>query len=135
MGNAEELTAGRIAAYNADKESFDWGVPVLYLRAGDGQLFAGSEDAEVREQARRGAEVDVNLRVKEVAAGGEVLGARVREMLQGKLSVTVGVSGTVYGKVVGATFDRIGGGSARVEMDIGTVGQGGNAIGVVIDSL
>ncbi|MFZ1552405.1 MAG: CHAT domain-containing protein [Anaerolineae bacterium] len=129
------VTAGRIAAYNKNKEGRDWGVPVLYLRAGDGQLFAGSEDAEVRAQARKGAEVDVNLRVKEVAAGGEVLGARVREMLQGKLSVTVGVSGTVYGKVVGATFDRIGGGSAKVEMDIGTVGQGGNAIGVVIDSL
>ena len=129
------VTAGRIAAYNVDKESWDWGVPVLYLRAGDGQLFAGAEDAEAREQARSGAEVDVSLRVKEVAAGGEVLGAKVREMLQGKLSVTVGVSGTVYGKVVGATFDRIGGGSARVEMDIVTVGQDGSAIGAVIGSL
>ena len=28
------VTAGRIAAYNADKEGRDWGVPVLYLRAG-----------------------------------------------------------------------------------------------------
>jgi hypothetical protein len=37
--------------------------------------------------------------------------------------------------VVGATFDRIGGGSARVEMDIDTVGQDGSAIGAVIGSL
>jgi hypothetical protein len=129
------VTAGRIAAYNADKEGRDWGVPVLYLRAGNGQLFAGSEKVEVREQARNGAEVSVNLRVKEVAAGGEVLGAKVREMLQGKLSVTVSVSGVVYGKVVGANFDRIGGGSAKVEMNIDTVGRGGSATGAVIGSL
>jgi hypothetical protein len=64
-----------------------------------------------------------------------VLGAKVREMLQGKLSVTVSVSGVVYGKVVGATFDRIGGGSAKVEMDIDTVGRGGSATGAVIGSL
>ena len=129
------VTAGRIAAYNADKEGRDWGVPVLYLRAGDGQIFAGADDPAVRDQARTGAEIAVDLRVREVAAGGEVLGAKVREMLQGKLSVTVGVSGTVYGKIIGATFDHIAGGSAKIDMDIDTVGQGGNATGVVIDTL
>lgn len=129
------VAAGRIAAYNADEEGRDWGVPVLYLRAGSGQLFAGAEDPVVRQEARSGAEVTVNMRARAVAAGGQVLGAKVRELLAGKLSVTVGIPGAVYGKVVGATLDRIGGGSARVEMDIDTVGQGGSATGVVIDSL
>ena len=46
------VTAGRIAAYNANKEGRDWGVPVLYLRAGDGQLFAGADDPA--ERAGRG---------------------------------------------------------------------------------
>ena len=73
------VTAGRIAAYNKDKEGRDWGVPVLYHRAGDGQLFAGADDPAVREQARSRRRF-FNVRVKEVAAGGEVLGARIRDL-------------------------------------------------------
>ena len=129
------VTAGRVAAYNADKEGRDWGVPVLYLRAADGQLFAGAADPITRQEARQGAEVDVNIRAKEVAAGGEVLGARVREMLAGKLGVNIVIDGIVYGKVVGAEFGRLGGGNANVDMNIGTVGQGGSVTGAVIDSL
>jgi hypothetical protein len=129
------VSAGRIAAYNADKTNRDWGVPVLYLRAGDGQLFAGAADEKVRAANKAAAEVDVDLRIREVAAGGEVLGAQVRKMLSGKLAVRVGIAGTVYGTVVGATIDQLGGGNANVDMDIGTVGQGGKVTGAVIDSL
>ena len=106
------MSVGRIAAYNADKEGRDWGVPVLYLRSAKGELFAGATNPAIRQKAREVAEANVNIRVKEVAAGGEVLGAKVREMLGGKLAVDIGVSGTVYGKVTGITVDTLGGGSA-----------------------
>jgi hypothetical protein len=129
------VSAGRIAAYNADKASRDWGVPVLYLRAGDGQLFAGAADEKVRAAAKAGAEVDVDLRIREVAAGGEVLGAQVGKLLSGKLAVRLRIAGTVYGTVVAATFGRVEGGKANVDMDIETVGQGGKVTGAVIDSL
>jgi CHAT domain-containing protein len=129
------VSAGRIAAYNADKASRDWGVPVLYLRAGDGQLFAGAADAKVRAAAREAAEADVSLRIREVAAGGEVLGAQVREMLSGKLSVRVVIAGTVYGKAVGTKIDQLGGGKAEVDLDIDTVGPGGKVHGMKIDTL
>ena len=129
------VSAGRIAAFNADREERDWGVPVLYLRAKDGELFAGVPDAGVRQQARENAEANVNLRLKEVAAGGEVLGAEVRQMLAGKLNVDIDVSGTVFGGVVGAKIDTLGGGSADVGMDIDTVGEGGQVTGARIDSL
>lgn len=129
------VVAGRLAAYNADKEGRDWGVPVLYLRARNGQLFEGAPDAEVRQQAKAAAEADVNIRVKEVAEGGEVLGGIVRHMLAGKLGISVEVSGTVYGRVVGFQADTFGGGSASVDMDIDTVGEGGSATGVSIDTL
>ncbi len=46
------VSAGRIAAYNADKHGRDWGVPVLYLRAADGMLFEGAPDAETRRKAK-----------------------------------------------------------------------------------
>lgn len=129
------VSAGRIAAYNADPGGRDWGVPVLYLRAADGHLFEGAPDKEVRQQARTAAEADVSVRVKEVAAGGEVLGAEVGEMLAGKLAVTVGVAGTVYGKVVGATFERLGGGETKIETRADTVGSGGSLTGAKIDKL
>ena len=129
------VCAGRIAAYNADKNGRDWGVPVLYLRAASGQLFEGAPDTETRQQAAAAAEAIVNVRVNEVAAGGEVTGAKVREMLAGKLDVGVVVSGTVYGKVVGLEIDTLGGGSADVDVKAGAVEAGGSVTGAVIDHL
>lgn len=129
------MVAGRIAAYNADPQGRDWGVPVLYLRAENGQIFGGAADEEVRQQAQETAEVDVSIRVREVAAGGEVLGAEVLKMLAGRLAVRVVVNGIVYGKVVGATFEQLGGGKTEVDMDIDKVDQGGSVTGIKIDQL
>jgi hypothetical protein len=127
------VAAGRLAAYNADKEGRDWGVPVLYLRAPNGQFFEGAPEAELRGQARAAAEADVNLRVREVAKGGEVVGGTVRHVLKGKLSIDVEVSGTVYGKVVGLQAERMDGGSATITMDLDTVGEDGSVTGLDID--
>ncbi len=129
------MSAGRIAAYNADPDGRDWGVSVLYLRAKHGHLFEGAANNNVRRQAKTGAEADINVRVKEVAAGGKVLGTKVREMIAGKLAVSVVVSGVVYGKVVGAIIEHLGGGTEKVDMDIGTVGKGSVVIGTKIDKL
>lgn len=129
------VSAGRIAAYNADKTNRDWGVPVLYLRAGDGQLFAGAADEKVRQQARESAEANVTVRLKEVQAGGEVKGADVRAMLSGKLLVQIIVSGAVFGSVVGADIGKQTGGTAKIDMDLDTVGPGGQVIGARLDEL
>ena len=129
------VSAGRIAAYNEDPEGRDWGVPVLYLRAADSRLFAGAGDQNVREQARSAAEAQVNVRAKEVAAGGEVVGAEVVRMLSGKLGVTVVVSGKVYGRVTGASFGRFGGGAAEVDVDVESVEEGGSVVGARLDEL
>jgi hypothetical protein len=129
------VSAGRIAAYNADQNGRDWGVPVLYLRAADGELFDGAADEQVRAAARTSAEAEVNVRVNEVAAGGFLIGAKVREMLSGKLRVEVTIAGTVYGKVIGVELDSLGGGSANVKMQADTVGPGGKLTGAKIDKL
>lgn len=111
----EAMAAGRIAAYNADTEGRDWGVPVLYLRPGDGRLFAGAADAVVREAARNGAEVTVSMRAASVAAGGYLTGAEVDTMRAGLLNITVNV-GDVGGTVVGADITNADGGQANVDM-------------------
>ena len=113
----------------------DWGVPVLYLRADGGQLFAGAADEKVRQQARESAEANVTVRLKEVQAGGEVKGADVRAMLSGKLLVQIIVSGAVFGSIVGADIGKQTAGTAQVDMDLDTVGAGGQVIGVRLDEL
>jgi hypothetical protein len=129
------VTAGRIGAFNKDKTGHDWGVPVLYMRAADGKLFEGAADKTARERARKTAEADVNLRIREVQAGGVVKGAQLVRMLSGRLAVNVTVSGIVLGDVVGMQAEDFEGGSANVDMDIDTVGPGGNVIGINIGSV
>lgn len=129
------VSAGRIAAYNADLSGRDWGVPVLYLRATDGRLFEGAADGEVRQTARSAAEVDVDVRVKNVAEGGLVCGADVKQMLSGKLKVRVTVSDTVYDEVVGVRINTLRNGHVSANVEAQTVGKDGRLTGVKIDNL
>lgn len=129
------VTAGRIAAYNADQAGRDWGAPVLYLRAADGLLFDGAALEVVREEARHAAQIDVTARAKEVAAGGKIIGAVVKEMLEGKLAVRVEVDGAVYGTVIGLTLGRLDAGDISVKTEASTVGKGGSLTGVTVDTL
>lgn len=127
------VQAGRIEAYNADRTGRDWGVPVLYLRA-DGALFAGSADPAVRDKARELVEASVKVRVKELAAGGLLTGAQVREFVSGKLDVNLQIDGTVYGHAVGLEAQRLTAGSVTVEASANTVAAGARLTGVKVDS-
>lgn len=131
----QAVSLGRIAVFDANKESRDWGVPVLYLRAKNGELFEGAPDPQARQQARQSAEANVNVRAQEIAAGGYLAGAEVGRMLAGKLTVNMVIGGIVYGKVVGAQIDQLGAGTVNITEDVGTVGQGGSVIGTKIDFL
>jgi uncharacterized protein YjbI with pentapeptide repeats len=74
MSLERAVTAGRLAAYNADKSGRDWGVPVLYLRARDGQLFNGLADEEARHTAGAAAETLIKQRIEIIQSdGGAVL--------------------------------------------------------------
>ena len=135
MSVERALCAGRIAAYNADKEGRDWGNPVLYLRAPDGQLFEGAANVVTREEAYRGAEAIITVMAKNVEAGGEVVGTEVGLMLSGKLKTKVEISGTVYGNVLGGDFDQLSGGDVDIDVNVGTVANGGKVVGAHINVL
>jgi len=129
------VSAGRIAVYNADKTGRDWGVPVLYLRAADGQLFGGAADPQARERAKQAVEADVKVRASAVKSGGVLVGAKVHRMLNGTLAVGVSVAGAVLGEVVGGDFARLDGGFANIQVDVGEVGRGGSLVGAKIGTL
>ena len=128
------VAAGRIAAYNADKDGRDWGVPVLYMRDADGQLFGGAADAGVREQAAVRAKVVIEQRLSEVAAGAVLIGAAVKQITSGMLSVTQTL-GVVAGDVTGAKIGVISGGEAKIETNVDKLESGGSVTGATIDNL
>jgi len=128
------VAAGRIAAYNADKDGRDWGVPVLYMRDADGVLFGGAADAGVRDQAAARAKVVIEQHVTEVAAGAVLIGASVKQITSGILSVTQTL-GTVAGDVTGAKIGTMGGGEAKIETNVDKLESGGNVTGATIDNL
>jgi len=126
------VAAGRIAIYNTDKNARDWGVPVLYLRAGDGCLFEGAADAAVRERSKQAAEADVSVRVSTVQAGGILTGLVAQKMLEGKLAVNVSVGEVVLGEVIGVKLAEIEGGKLDVHLDVREVGAGGKVVGAEV---
>ncbi len=130
----EAVAVGRIAIYNENKYGRDWGAPVLYLRQGDGRLFAGASDPATRDQARADAEVIARLRVREVAQGGYACGAEIGTMRSGKAMVTA-VIDTVRGTVIGARIGKMGGGQVKVEENVDVVGPGGTLVGAQIGNL
>jgi hypothetical protein len=129
------MAAGRIAIYNQDPDGWAWGVPVLYLRTAEGQLFAGAADPLTRETHRSGAEALVRVRAGEVAAGGDILGVQVRELTAGSVDVQISVTGTVYGTVTGGEIEQAQGGSVQVEIEADRVGESGKITGLTIDTI
>ena len=128
------VAAGRIAAYTADKEGRDWGVPVLYMRDADGQLFGGASDTGVRDQAAAQAKVAIEQHVNEVAAGAVLTGAAIKQITSGILSVTQTL-GVVAGEVTGAKIGTMSGGEAKIETNVDKLESGGNVTGATIDNL
>jgi len=126
------MHAGRVAVFNADPDDRDWGVPVMYLRAPDGELFTGASDERVRAAARARAEAQVSVRTKQVGRGGIVTGAVLHTALAKALSVSVFVDGKVFGKVTGVEVHD-GGGTRGLDVtvDVGDVGDGASVTGAV----
>jgi hypothetical protein len=102
----EAVFAGRQAVFNRTRgEEQEWGVPVLYLRAGDGVLFPAPPAGEMGGGSAR---VDVQLKLATVR--GEVIGADIGTVLEGRISVNQ-VIDTVEsgGRVMGVKIGTLGG--------------------------
>jgi hypothetical protein len=125
------MQAGRRAIFMKDPNDRDWGVPVLYLRAKSGQLFAGAEDEAVRTAARREVETKVFVDLEDVEEGGFAIGADLQKKLAGKLSVQVEIAKDVAGEAIGAR--TTGQESAEVHASARTIKKGGSFTGLVVE--
>jgi hypothetical protein len=57
------VAEGRLAIYGLDPTSFEWAVPVLFLRVADGQLFAREQEQEAAPSARRAAQPEDRIHI------------------------------------------------------------------------
>lgn len=130
----EAVSIGRIAAYNADPYGRDWGVPVLYLRPGAGQLFTGASDTNVREQARAAARVNVNMRANSIAKGGFLKGAKVRLLRANRLNIEIAI-GEMRGSALGAELGTVQGGQADINVSVDKIKGAGQVTGAEIDEI
>jgi hypothetical protein len=101
--------AGRIAMHAAEPEGREWGAAVLYMRAEHGQLFGGSDQPEVREQAAKVINAALEVRA------GLVAGSSLVVMKVGKISA-----------------DRV---TLNLSVEAPTIGDGTTITGVVVDEI
>jgi len=118
------ITAGRLAAYNADPSGRDWGVAVLYMRAHDGQIFSGVANTALRDQARAATEHTISQWHTIVTNGGSAVIGDIRSQGNTNIGNTTVGSDLVQGdKVEG---DKVGGD----RLSVGNItGSSGIAIG------
>lgn len=97
MSIERAVTAGRLAIYNADPASRDWGVPALYMRASHGQILAGVADPQTRAGAAQAAEAMISRArqsITQIQTGGINFGVnttigRMGDAIDGDKVVTV----------------------------------------------
>lgn len=102
----EAVAAGRLAMLGESNErEFEWGVPVLYMRAGDGRLFR----REREHVAGTGEQILARIRqiVKNVKQDGMLIGIKAK-FVNGSFSVEQIVEGDVEGPVYGVVTETLG---------------------------
>lgn len=110
------VVAGRIAAYNADPQGRDWGVPVLYLHSADGVLFAGADAQGTPNAAAEAARATLNIRVGQLNAGGQIIGAKAT-ITKGSLASSIHV-GTATDSRISAGEITMTGGMATLDVRV-----------------
>jgi hypothetical protein len=117
----EAMSAGRLAMYGVTSAQLDqpgfleWGVPVLYSRLSDGQLFPERmERAGATAQALRNT---IQQTVDSIARTGRVVGIRVKG--SGEPFEVIQKATTVEGEMLGAEMDTATSGTIR--QDVTTV--------------
>jgi hypothetical protein len=102
----------------------DWGVPVLYMQPDVTVSLASVKAEDERAQLEEELVQTARIRTTDVKRGGRVVGA---SGASGVIDVKI-KTGKVSGQVVGS--EDFEGTKADVEIDAGSVGAGGEIVGI-----
>ena len=131
----EAVIAGRLAVLNRGcKDDVEWGVPVLYMRSGDGVVFPEMAADPTLERLRRGQRVKVSQRVKELR--DRLTGVEVAEAPLSGLEVNQDIAAVASGgEALGARVDKLASGVIRADQKVERVGPGGKVTGIHVHRL
>jgi hypothetical protein len=131
----EAVIAGRLAVLNRGcKDDVEWGVPVLYMRSGDGVVFPEMAADPTLERLRSGQRVKVSQRVKELR--DRLTGVEVAEAPLSGLEVNQDIAAVVTGgEALGARVDKLASGVIRADQKVERVGPGGKVTGIHVHRL
>jgi hypothetical protein len=126
----EAVTGGRLAIARDDVRG--WGVPVLYLRAPDGVIFAEHAAAPALESAREALRVHAEQRIAELR--GVAVAVDIGEMSGGVVEARQAIDTVAQGgEATAVRIGKLGGGSVEADQSVDRVD--GTVTGVVIDEL
>jgi hypothetical protein len=131
----EAVTAGRLAILNCGRPNdVEWGVPVLYMRSGDGVIFPEMAHDPALEAARFRERVRVTQRVKELR--DRLTGIEVADAPAAGLDVCQEIAAVAPGgEALGARIEQVAAGVIRADQRVEWVGPGGKLTGVSVQRL
>jgi hypothetical protein len=103
------VAAGRLAAYAIEPQGREWGAIVLYLRASDGFLFAGSSDDTIRTQAAKTITAALDVRAGQLA-DSEIIVMQVGTIKADNLNLKLSVNAPQLGSgntIIGIIIDEL----------------------------
>lgn len=126
----EAMTAGRLAILSRGKEAgVEWGVPVLYMRSGDGVIFPEMAADPSLEALRHSQRVHVSQRVQELR--DRLTGIEVGEAPHTTMEVTQEIGAVAPGgEALGARIESIAAGVVHAIQKVDRIGPGGKLTGI-----
>jgi hypothetical protein len=131
----EAVAAGRLAILNRGcRDDVEWGVPVLYMRAGDGVVFPEMAADPSLEGLRNGQRVKVSQRVRKLR--DHLTGVEVAHAPRAGLEINQDIGGVASGgAALGARIETAAAGVIRADQKVDWVGAGGKVTGVSVQRL
>jgi hypothetical protein len=131
----EAVVAGRLSILNLGGENdVEWGVPVLYMRSGDGVVFPEMAADPSLEKLRSGQRVKVSQRVRELR--DRLTGVDVADAPRSGLEVNQEIAAVASGgEALGARIENLASGVIRADQKVDWVGAGGRVTGVNVHRL
>jgi hypothetical protein len=135
----EAVSLGRLQVFNLvhpRRDGFwrEWGVPVLYLRAGGDITLSTITDPAARAAAAESARVVAELRVKEIGPGAVYIGVEAGALLGGSVESFLG-AGSIAGEATLVDAETMTGGDVTSRAEVDRIEQGGRLTGVRLGQL
>jgi hypothetical protein len=131
----QAMSAGRLAIVNAiTGDTIEFGVPVLYLRGANGNLFPEASEDSTLEPARKQIQIEIQQRIEHLQ--GILRGAQAGAIRTGNVHVSQEIDHVdSSGSAIGVEANEMSGGALNVEQKATSVSENATVTGVQIENI